>query len=231
MKIHLKAADRDVGEIYVYDQIGVDSWGEGVGAKDFASAVKTLGDVSAINLYINSAGGSVFEAVAMQSTLERHPAQKLVFIDGLAASAASILAMVGDEITIAANGMMMIHNPWAFGQGEADDFRKLAENLDKIRSSAAQAYAKRSGQNVAQIEKWMDAETWMSGQDAVDNGFADRLSAPVEIAAMAALDVAHFRNAPDLSSGNKREDLQQNLLIARAQARAVRLRSHTTHKL
>lgn len=225
MKIYLKTPNKNVGEVYVYDQIGSNGWGEGISAKDFANAVKSLGDVTAINLYINSAGGSVFDAVAMQSTLQRHPAQKMVFIDGLAASAASVLAMVGNEITIAENGMVMIHNPWVVARGEAEDLRKIANNLDTVRESAAQTYATRSGQTIEQIREWMDAETWMSGQEAVERGFADRLSAPVEIAAMANLDLADFRNAPALSLPDEPQKPQQNSLIPRAEARLARLRS------
>lgn len=190
----IKAKDA-VGEVYLYDVIG-DSW-EGTTGKQFAQDLKGIGDVSTLNVYINSPGGSVFDGVAIHNVLKRHKARKIVQIDGIAASIASVIAMAGDEINIASNGMMMIHDPWAVALGNAADFRKMADSLDKVRDAILTSYAERSTTPEDQLSAWMADETWFTAEEAVDAGLADTVSAEVQMAAFAGVDLSPFKHVPD----------------------------------
>lgn len=160
------------GEIYVYDAIGKSYFDDGVSAKSFADSLKALGNVSALDLYINSPGGSVFEGLAIYNQIKRFSGEKIVHIDGIAASIASVIAMAGDEVRIAANGTIMIHDPWGMTMGTAEDMRKTAASLDKTRDVLLENYVARTGGRREQISAWMSAETWMNADEAVERGFA-----------------------------------------------------------
>jgi len=191
----MQAADKGVGEIFLYDDIG-DSW-DGTTAKSFAEDLKGLGELRTLNVFINSPGGYVFDGVAIYNQLKRHKARKVVQIDGIAASIASVIAMAGDEIAIAANGMMMIHDPWAFAFGTAAEMRKMADSLDKVRDSILGTYVRRTGADGERIEAMMAEETWFDAEDALELGFADKITEEVAIAAKArGFDLSKFRNAP-----------------------------------
>lgn len=190
----IKAAAKGVGEIYIYDDIG-DGW-DGTTAKGFAKELKGLGALKELKVYINSAGGSVFDGVAIFNQLERHKARKVVTVDGLAASIASVIAMAGDEIVIAANGMMMIHDPWAFAIGTAAEMRKMAESLDKVGETILGTYVRRTGGDAEAIETMMAEETWLTAEEALELGFADQIGAEVAMAAYAGKDLSKFRHAP-----------------------------------
>lgn len=183
-------------EILIYEQIGADWYGEGVTAKRFADDLRAMGDVSAINVRINSPGGDVFDGLAIYTQLTQHKAPVNVFIDGLAASAASFIAMAGDTIKIAENGMFMIHKAWSMAVGNSDDMMKVADTLSKVDDTIALTLQKRSGQTEDDIRKWMKDETWMSGQEAVDRGFADGLMEAKKVEARFKM-LASFKNAPD----------------------------------
>ncbi len=191
----IKAAAKDVGEVWLYDVIG-DSW-NGTTGKRFASDLKALGDVKTLNIFINSPGGSVFDGVAIYNVLRRHKARKVVQIDGLAASIASVIAMAGDEINIALNGMMMIHDPWAFAMGTAEDFRKAADMLDKTRVAILDTYVDRAAATEEELSEWMTAETWFTAEEAVAAGLADTITDAVDMAAFAGLDVTPFKHPPE----------------------------------
>lgn len=168
-------AKEDEADLYIYDEIS--SWW-GVSANDF---VKDLNEISAssINLYINSPGGSVFEGYAIYSALVRYAdknnATINVIVDGWAASIASVIAMAGDHIKIGAHASVMIHEPWGFAIGSADDMRDEADVLDDLEASIIDIYEARTGGDRAEIENWVAAETWFKGQAAVDAGFADEV--------------------------------------------------------
>lgn len=202
----------DTVELLLYDIIGSDFFGEGISAKTFREQIKGI-KASTINVRINSPGGSVFEAAAMVNALDQHKARIEVDVDGLAASAASVVAMAGDEIRVASNGMVMIHNPHALVMGGSEDMRKMAELLDKSRGQLVDSYMRRPGLDRAWVENAMDQESWFTGQEAVDVGLADSVSGPVQVAACAGLDKFKYRHAPtklpepakvDLSSYRKR---------------------------
>lgn len=176
-----KAKDR--GEIWLYGPIGIDFFGDGVTAKTFAEDLKKLGAVNVIDLRINSDGGVVTDARAMYNLLVEHKARINVHIDGIAASAASFIAMAGDEITIAEGGFVMIHNARGVTIGEAKDHRQMAEVLDKVNDTILQTYVARTKIEAKKIKKWMDDETWFTGAEAVQNGFADKMTENMRVAA------------------------------------------------
>ncbi|MBA2943204.1 Clp protease ClpP [Paenibacillus sp. CGMCC 1.16610] len=177
---------KDSAEISIYGTIGTSWWEESVSAAQFARDLRALGsDVKDITVRINSAGGSVFDGLAIRSTLKSHAANVHVIVDGLAASIASIIAMAGDKITMAAGSMMMIHNPMSSIQmGDASDFREAADFLDKVRDSLVSVYASRTNISEKDLIVMMDAETWMSAEEALDQGFIDEVEAGSTVTAM-----------------------------------------------
>jgi ATP-dependent Clp protease, protease subunit len=184
-------------EIYVYGVIGQDWFGDGITAKRFADDLKALGSsIKTIHLRVNSDGGVVTEARAMYNLLVEHKAKVIAHIDGVAASAASFLAMAASEIEIAEGGFVMIHNARAFTGGDAAEFRRMADILDTVNSTIVETYVARTGQTDRQVRKWMDAETWFTGKEAVQHGFADRLVANQVKVAASISDPAKFRNLP-----------------------------------
>lgn len=189
----VKAKGGGTAEVLIYDEIG--AWG--VSAKQFARDVKDLGNVSQIDLRINSPGGSVFDGNAIYNQLKQHPARVVVHVDGLAASMASVIAMAGDHIVMPENALMMIHNPWTVSIGNAEDLRKDADLLDTIKTTLLKAYG-RSMMTDDEISEMMDAETWLTGADAVDMGFADELEEEVPMAACAKFEqLAQFSKTPE----------------------------------
>lgn len=186
-------AKAGVGEIFLYDDIG-DGFFGGITAKDFAGDLKALGTLTTLNVFINSPGGSVFDGVAIYNILRRHQARKVVSIDGLAASIASVIAMAGDERSIAANGMIMIHDPWSMAFGTADDMRKTADSLDKVRTALLGTYVDRTTTPEDEISAMMTEETWFGAEEALDLGFVDTIGAEIEIAAK--FDLSRFKHAP-----------------------------------
>jgi ATP-dependent Clp protease protease subunit len=186
---------KDDAEIYLYGVIGGDWFGEGVTAKQFAADLKSLGPVKKINVRINSEGGSVFDGKAMYSLLNEHPAKVTVHIDGLAASAASFIAMAGDEINIAEGGFVMIHNAYMRAMGDAREMRRAADMLETVNNTIIDTYVARTKGDRKTIMKMMDDETWMTGAEALKHGFADRMTENLKVAAS----VNHpdrFKNIP-----------------------------------
>ncbi len=177
-------------EVAIYDEIGA----YGVSAKGFLAELGALPDGTPVDLRLNSPGGSVFDAVAIYNALKRHEGTVTVWIDGIAASAASYIAMAGDEIVMPENAFLMIHDPSGLAMGTAGDMRAMAEALDKIAGSLVRGYAAKSGKPDDEIAALMAAETWFDAGDAVAAGFADRLADPVRMAAR--FDIGRFRNAP-----------------------------------
>ena len=169
-------------EILIYEEIG-DGWLGGISAKQFAEDVKKLTDVSNINVRINSEGGSVFDGHAIYNTLKNHKARITVDIDGLAASIASIIAMAGDEIRMAENGFMMIHDPWVVAAGTADELRSQADVMDKVQEKLVNTYVKRTGGTAEEISQWMADETWMNAEEALERGFVDSITEETRMAA------------------------------------------------
>lgn len=156
-----------------------------VSASGFRDALKQLGDIKELNLHINSPGGSVFQGIAIYNMLKESTAKVNVYVDGVAASIASVIAMAGDSIFMPSNSMMMIHNPYTYAVGNANELRKTADFLDKLTDASKQAYLDKAGNKLTsdKIQQIMDDETWLSAQEAVDLGLADEVLAPVQVAA------------------------------------------------
>lgn len=166
-------------ELLVYGYIG--EWMD-VDSYEFAHQLKAI-DSEEIDVRINSDGGSVFTAQAIYSSLRRHKARINVFIDGIAASAATLIAMAGDKIIMPANAMMMVHNPLLGVFANANEMREWAETLDKVRDTIVAVYREKTGLNDEKIIELMDAETYMTASEAVELGFADKIEEHLRIAA------------------------------------------------
>lgn len=194
----MKKAD-DTGEIFIFDEIGF--WG--ITAKNFVDDFKALGEVKHIKLHINSPGGLIFDGLAIFNVLARAAAKKTVYIDGIAASIASVIAMAGDEIIMPENAFMFVHDPMGGAWGYANDLRSVADTLEKMKASVITAYRNKTKLNDAAISALMDDETWLTAAEAKELGFADTIEKPVKIAA--SFNLSKFRGAPFVPQGEHAE--------------------------
>lgn len=167
--------------ISIYDVIGEDFWtGEGITSKRIAGALRKIGSQDVV-VNINSPGGDFFEGIAIYNLLREHPHKVTVKVMGLAASAASVIAMAGDEVQISEIGFLMVHNAWAVAVGNRHDMRDAADTLEPFDDAMAGLYAARAGVDKKEAAAWMDKETWFNGSQAIDNGLADGLLPSSEI--------------------------------------------------
>ena len=188
--------DGNRAEILIYGEIGLDWFGEGISAETLVQELSGL-DVANIDVRINSIGGQVFEGLAIFNALDRHPAKVTTHIDGMAASIASIVALAGDEVIIAENAFMMIHNAWGIEIGDARAMLKKAEILSTLDGGLADTYAAKTGETPKAIRVMMDAETWFNSEEALAVGLVDEVSARMEIAA--SFNLKRFSNVrPDV---------------------------------
>jgi ATP-dependent Clp protease protease subunit len=189
-------ASEDASSIYLYDVIGYDWWtGGGVTAKQFARDLQQITS-STIHLHVNSPGGDVFEGRAMVAALQSVQAKVIAHIDGLAASAASFLVMHASEIEMTDGAFMMIHNGWTMALGDRHAMLETAARLQKIDASIVDDYLKRAKADRETLAAWMDAETWFTAAEAVDNGLADRIAAVDGKAKALAWNLAAYEHAP-----------------------------------
>ena len=191
----------DIAVLRLYGAI--DDWGGewGVSAKEFAETLDALSDVKEIRVHINSPGGSVFEAIAIMNQLRAHSARVVAIVDGLAASAASFIAVSADEVVMAPHSELMVHDAWGVSIGNAADMRAFADTLDHLSDNIANIYAAKSGGDAAAWRAVMMSETWISADEAVAAGLADRVDGEDGSFAKAALDLSIFdyagrNNAP-----------------------------------
>ena len=192
------AKNEDVGELTLYGEISDVSWfGDEIVPAQFKKDLDDLGDISTLNIYINSGGGDVFAGQTIYSMLKRHKAHKVVHIDGLAASIASIIAMAGDEVIMPSNAMMMIHNAWTFASGNKDDLRDMADTLEKIDGMLAGVYVDKTGRELAEVEEKMNAETWFTADEALEFGLIDSITEEVKVAAMLKDTAKRYHNIPE----------------------------------
>jgi ATP-dependent Clp endopeptidase proteolytic subunit ClpP len=151
----------------IYDEIGF--WG--VQAKDFIGDLRAVTS-KVINVEINSPGGDVFAGLAIYNALKSSGKEIVVKVMGVAASAASLIAMAGDKIVMPKNTFMMVHNPWSFASGNAEDLRGTADTLDKIGASLQATYAARTGQTEDKIKELLSKDTWLTADESLELGFA-----------------------------------------------------------
>lgn len=194
------AADGGNPSIYVFGPIVSYKWDEDdVTAKGFIDDLNAI-ESDDIDIYVNSPGGAVFAGMAIYNAISRHSANVHVNIEGLAASIASVIALAGDSVSIADNALFMIHDPWSFASGSAKEMRKAADILDKVKDTILNVYEARSDLSRNVLDKMMSEETWMTGNEAVEAGFADEVYDGVKVAA--SIPDGVFKNAPDLLTGN-----------------------------
>ena len=187
------------GELYIYQDIGDEAYG-GVSARSVRDELKKVGDVAEMDIFINSPGGEVFEGFAIYNQLMRHPAKKTVFVDGIAASTASVIMLAGDRRVVAENADVMIHDPWGMGYGNARDMLKVADTLDKVRDNILETYVSRTGYDRKKLSDMMAKETWFNAQEALSYGFATEVG--LSSTAFAAFTmIKKFKNAPQKYSG------------------------------
>lgn len=196
------SADGKSADIFIYGEITKYAWEEygDVSSTTFKNSLDELGtEVETIHLYINSPGGSVFEGIAIHNMLVRHKAYVIGHIDALAASIASVIAMACNEIRMPKNSMMMIHNPWTIAMGNAVELRKQADDLDRIGQSAIQSYLQKAGDKLDEetLKQLLDAETWLSADEAFQYGLADLVEEANNMAASIGGDmISRFKNIP-----------------------------------
>lgn len=170
--VRMGGAAGDNNVISVLDTIGEDFFGGGVTARRVSAALRSIGNKDVV-VELNSPGGDYFEGLAIYNVLREHPKNVTVKILGLAASAAAVIAMAGDEILMPRAGFMMIHNTWVLAIGDQNALRETADFLAPFDAVAADIFAARTGIDQKKIKTMLDAETWIGGSDAVDQGFAD----------------------------------------------------------
>ena len=187
-RVESKASDE--ADIYIYDEIGY--WG--LTASDFVRDLQAI-KASRINLHLNTPGGDVFDGIAIHNALRQHSASVAVQVDSLAASIGSVIAMAGDTVTMAKHSTMMIHDPWGFAMGNAEDMRKMSEVLDQLGDTIAGVYAERAGGSVREWRDRMLEETWLTDREAVDLGLADEVDGDSTVEN--AFDLSIFRHPPE----------------------------------
>ncbi len=202
-------ADPNAADIYFYNDIqedGVSFFGEEIKSETSANNLKNkldeLGSISQLNIHINSKGGSVFEGIAIYSQLKQHSAHKTVYVDGVAASIASVIAMAGDEVIMSDAAMMMIHAAWTIAMGNADDLRKEADNLDKMTESIKQAYLNKPNIKISEekLNEMINSETWLNAKECIEYGFADKI--------LGETDKKSSNNSPDKTDDEEKKSNQ-----------------------
>lgn len=182
------------GEIYIYDAIG--DW-FGISAEAFNREIRAMeGEIDELHLYINSPGGDVFEARAMATALSQLKVKTVSHIEGLAASAATFLPMVTDEVEMTEGGFFMVHEAWTLTMGNKTDHAKQVDLLTKVDDSILDAYAKRTGADRDALIAWLAAETWFTAEEAKANGFIDSILETDRRQAAAQWNLAAYHNAP-----------------------------------
>ena len=178
-------AKANIGEVYIYGEITNFKWfDEDVTPTDIKEELDKLKNVDSINVYVNSPGGGVSAGVAIYSELKRLSVPVTSYVDGIAASIASLIVLAADKVVMPFNSMLMIHDPWTCACGNSKEFRELADTLDKISESMlVSTYQEKTGLDKEKIIEMMSAETWLSAEEAVELGFADVLEEEQKIAA------------------------------------------------
>lgn len=169
----VNAIEGNAVELLIYGVIGWPKEYGGVEAQDVAEALGQHSNPETVYVRINSPGGYVFDGIAIYNLLVRHKARVVVTVDGIAASIASVIAMAGDEVRMSINALMMIHDPWSIALGSAEDMRREADLLDKLKAQIVRTYETRSNLSAEQISQMMSDETWLDAEECVENGFAD----------------------------------------------------------
>ena len=206
--VTFRNAGNGVAEIFLYDAIG--GW-DGITAKEFASELKALGDLTTIKNHINSPGGDVFEAAAIYQLLAQHKATVETHIDGMAMSAATVIALAGDSVAMAENGLFMIHDPMVMAYGNKSEILKVVEVLDKVTETIVGVYVAKTGDTVEAMRALMTAETYFTAAEAKAAKFVDSINPNKQIAATWSAD--RIRSAFDAArQGNSFQQFKREFL-------------------
>lgn len=185
-----------VVDVYIFDEIGMG----GVNAQGFIEEIKSFKD-SPMNLHINCVGGDVFDGMAIFNIIKKRTAKTTVYIEGIAASMGSVIALSADSVVMAENSLFMIHNAWGGAMGEAKEMKKTAKLLDKISGEIADIYVKKTKLPYDKVKEMMDEETWLNAEEALELGFIDSISDAIKVAAK--YDVSKFKNITNKEIKNK----------------------------
>ena len=185
-----------VVDVYIFDEIGMG----GVNAQGFIEEIKSFKD-SPMNLHINCVGGDVFDGMAIYNIIKKRTAKTTVYIEGIAASMGSVIALAADNVVMAENSLFMIHNAWGGAMGEAKEMKKTAKLLDKISGEIADIYVKKTKLPYDKVKEMMDEETWLNAEEALELGFIDSISDAIKVAAK--YDVSKFKNITNKEIKNK----------------------------
>jgi len=188
-------AKAESAEVWLYDQIGEDIFGEGTTAKTFVAELSKL-KTGQIDLHVNSAGGSVFDGMAIANAIARHPAKVTAYVDGVAASIAGVIALAGDKVVMARNALFMVHDPWGMAMGTSNDIRAYADVLDKVASTIKGVYRDKTALPDETLSELMAAETWMTAAEAHAYGFADEIAPALDMAACADFSPFNYKHPP-----------------------------------
>ncbi len=190
-----KASDGIV-DIYIFDEIGA----YGLNAQSFIDEIKPYKN-SPLNIHINCVGGDVFDGMAIYNIIKKRTARTTAYIEGIAASMGSVIALAADNVVMAENSLFMIHNAWGGAMGEAKEMKKTAKLLDKISGEIADIYVKKTNLPYNKVEEMMDEETWLNAEEAYELGFVDSISDAIKVAAK--YDVSKFKNITNEEISNK----------------------------
>ncbi|WP_068791902.1 head maturation protease, ClpP-related [Brevibacillus laterosporus] len=223
-----KVNNQNKGELYLYGIIENYSWwGDELTPKTFQAELDALGDdISELHVYINSDGGDVFAGQTIYSMLKRHKAQVIVHIDGIAASIATVIAMAGDIIHMPRNASMMIHGPWTYISGNAEQLRKRADDLDAAKEGMIAAYQEKTGIDRDVLLPMLAVDTWLTAEKAVELGFADVIDEDKQINACLT-DGKCVINGQQMDLIRKYENVPQHLLTANASAEKEKEKANT----
>jgi ATP-dependent Clp protease protease subunit len=215
--------NRQQTDIYLYSPIAEDAeTADAFGGVDPVAFVQAVTEAApTLNLYVNSPGGSVFGARAMGAALDRYQGKINAFVDGMAASAASVLLTYADNVTMSKGSFVMIHKAWALAMGNADDMRQQADLLEQVDQTIIDSYATQTGMSAEDIAAMMAAETWLDSQKALELGFADRVEGSTE--QQNSWDLSAFDRPPETLAAADQGDmdkLRARLRLARAKATA-----------
>ncbi|WP_270735279.1 head maturation protease, ClpP-related [Leclercia adecarboxylata] len=177
----IRAARDGDNSISIFEVIGADYWGDGVTASRIAGALRSLNGAD-VTVNINSPGGDMFEGLAIYNLLREYEGRVTVKVLGLAASAASVIAMAGDDVQIGRGAFLMIHNCWVYAMGNRHDLAQIAADMAPFDNAMSDIYQARSGLDATTVNRMMDGETYIGGSEAVEKGFADSLLSADEIA-------------------------------------------------
>lgn len=222
----VKAKTGNAAEVFIYDEIGVGWFGGGVDPLELLKEIDALGlgPGDELTVRINSPGGSFTDGNAIYNNLRSSKAKVITRVDGVAASAASIIAMAGDRVEMPSNAMLFIHNPWMLAMGDANAMRKAADDLEHMKNNATGTYMRKAGAKLKreQLSEMLDAETWLSAEDSVKYGLADVVDEPVRAAALAQFDFAALGFPVPDAIAKVKETLATDMQRRREQLRLLR---------